>query len=125
MSTYRGFSTYNRFKKFRLTDFELAKQDLFNNFNIRKGEKLMNPKFGTIVWDMLFEPFTSETKQQIVDDITRIAQTDPRLALNQVTVTQYEHGIQLALEITYIPSNQTAQMYIDFNQQTNAASMVN
>ncbi len=125
MSTYRGFSTYNRFKKFRLTDFDLAKQDLFNNFNIRKGEKLMNPKFGTIVWDMLFEPFTSETKQQIVDDITRIAQTDPRLILNQVTVTQYRHGIQLALEITYIPNNQTEQMFIDFNQKTNAASMTN
>jgi len=125
MSTYRGFSTYNRFKKFRLTDFDLAKQDLFNNFNIRKGEKLMNPKFGTIVWDMLFEPFTSETKQQIVDDITRIAQTDPRLILNQVTVTQYTHGIQLALEITYIPNNQTEQMFIDFNQKTNAASMTN
>ncbi len=125
MSTYRGFSTYNRFKKFRLTDFDLAKQDLFNNFNIRKGEKLMNPKFGTIVWDMLFEPFTSETKQQIVDDITHIAQTDPRLILNQVTVTQYRHGIQLALEITYIPNNQTEQMFIDFNQKTNAASMTN
>jgi len=85
----------------------------------------MNPKFGTIVWDMLFEPFTSETKQQIVDDITHIAQTDPRLILNQVTVTQYRHGIQLALEITYIPNNQTEQMFIDFNQKTNAASMTN
>lgn len=125
MSTYRGFSTYNRFKKFRLTDFELAKQDLFNNFNIRKGEKLMNPGFGTIIWDMLFEPFTSEAKQQIVDDITRIAKYDPRLALSQVTVTQYEHGIQLALELTYIPTDQTEQMFINFNQSTNSASMTN
>jgi phage baseplate assembly protein W len=125
MSTYRGFSTYNRFKKFRLTDFELAKQDLFNIFNIRKGEKLMNPGFGTIIWDVLFDPFTSETKQQIVDDIKRIAQYDPRLALAEVTVTQYEYGIQLALELTYIPTNQTEQMFISFNQGTNSATRSN
>ena len=125
MSTYRGFSTYNRFKKFRLTDFELAKQDLFNIFNIRKGEKLMNPGFGTMIWDVLFDPFTSETKQQIVDDIKRIAQYDPRLALSEVTVTQYEYGIQLALELTYIPTNQTEQMFISFNQGTNSATRSN
>jgi phage baseplate assembly protein W len=125
MSTYRGFSTYNRFKKFRLTDFELAKQDLFNIFNIRKGEKLMNPGFGTMIWDVLFDPFTSETKQQIVDDIKRIAQYDPRLALAEVTVTQYEYGIQLALELTYIPTNQTEQMFISFNQGTNSATRSN
>ena len=49
--TYKGFSTNNRSKKFRVTDFELVKQDLINHFNIRKGEKLMNPNFGTIIWN--------------------------------------------------------------------------
>ena len=44
MATYTGFSTYNRLRKFRLTDFDLVRQDLFNHFSIRRGEKLMNPK---------------------------------------------------------------------------------
>ena len=57
---YKGFSTYNRNKKFSITDLDLIKQDLFNHFNIRRGEKLMNPNFGTIVWDLLFEPLTEE-----------------------------------------------------------------
>ena len=42
-------STINQVKKFRLTDAELIKRDLLNHFAIRKGEKLENPNFGTII----------------------------------------------------------------------------
>jgi phage baseplate assembly protein W len=62
---YRGFSTLVPNKKFRLTDMELVKQDIINHFNIRKGEKLMNPNFGTIIWNVLHEPFTEELKSLI------------------------------------------------------------
>jgi phage baseplate assembly protein W len=59
MTTYRGLSTLGQNKKFRLTDIELVKRDLLNHFQIRKGEKLMNPNFGSIIWNMLFEPLRS------------------------------------------------------------------
>ena len=37
---YKGFSS-NEFKRnFKLYDFELVKQDILNHFYIRKGEKL-------------------------------------------------------------------------------------
>lgn len=125
MITYKGFSTYNRFRKFRLTDFELAKQDLFNHFNIRKGEKLMNPNFGTIIWNCLFEPFTEEIKQLIVDDVTKVARYDPRLAITDISVTQYQYGIQIELSLVYVPTNQTEQMFLSFNQSTASAAMSN
>jgi hypothetical protein len=117
MTTYKGFSTYNRVNKFRLTDFELVKQDLFNHFYIRKGEKLMNPDFGTIIWNVIFEPFTSEIKQAITDDIRRVVKYDPRIAVNTVTVTEYEFGIQVELELTYIPTNQTERLNLQFDQK--------
>ena len=125
MITYKGFSTYNRFKKFRLTDFELAKQDLFNHFHIRKGEKLMNPNFGTIIWDVLFEPFTEEIKQLIVNDVTRVAKYDPRLSISDIVVTQFQYGIQIELALTYIPTNQTQAIAFSFNQQLNSLSVDN
>ena len=40
--------------------------------DIRKGEKLMNPEFGTIIWDMLFEPLSDETKSLIIQDVKKI-----------------------------------------------------
>ena len=55
------------FQYFAKYDFELIKQDLINHFHIRQGEKLSDPGFGTIIWDMLFEPFTSDVQDAIVE----------------------------------------------------------
>lgn len=124
MITYRGFSTYNRFKKFRLTDFELAKQDLFNHFHIRKGEKLMNPNFGTIIWNVLFEPFTEEIKSAIVSDINKIVKYDPRINVDSVEITQFDHGLQVNLSLTYIPTDQTGLMKMRFDQNKDSVTLV-
>jgi len=119
MITYRGFSTRNSPKKYTLTDYELAKQDLLNYFNIRKGEKLMQPNFGTIIWDMLFEPLTEDTQQMITDDIKRIVTYDPRLTIGQVAVTQQENGFLVQLTLAYIPTDQTDVINLNFNRASN------
>jgi phage baseplate assembly protein W len=124
MITYKGLSTYNRYKKFRLTDFELAKQDLFNHFHIRKGEKLMNPNFGTIIWSVLFEPFTEEIKTAIVSDIRAVVNYDPRVTVDQVEVTQFEYGIQVGIALTYVPTDQTELMKLRFDQNSQSVSVV-
>ena len=47
---YRGLSTVNpENTSSTLYDLALIKQDLLNHFHIRQGEKLHNPKFGTII----------------------------------------------------------------------------
>ena len=77
----------------------------------------MNPNFGTIIWNVIFEPFTSEIKQAITDDIRRVVKYDPRIAVNSVTVTEYEFGIQVELDLTYIPTNQTERLNLQFDQK--------
>lgn len=119
MTTYRGFSTRLNAKKYRVTDFELAKQDMINHFEIRKGEKLMNPTFGSIIWDMLFEPLTEDTKQIITNDITRIISYDPRLAVQQVAVTEQDTGFLIAIDVSYIPTDQTETISLNFNRANN------
>jgi hypothetical protein len=57
--SYKGISTVNpNSKDFKLRNIDLIKQDIVNHFHIRLGEKLERPEFGTIVWDVLFEPLT-------------------------------------------------------------------
>lgn len=118
MLRYRGFSTVNQNKKFRLTDLELVKRDLMNHFQIRKGEKLMNPKFGSIIWNMLFEPLTEETKRVILDDVNTITAYDPRLRVNEVLLTEHQHGLQIQISLTYLPTDQTAAMNFTFNRDS-------
>jgi len=116
MAMYNGFSTVDTGKKFRLTDFELVKRDIQNHFAIRKGEKLMNPDFGTIIWNMVFEPLNQDSKNVIVQDIKRIISYDPRVAARNVIVTEYDHGIQIELELIYLSTNQIDKIITRFDQ---------
>jgi len=117
MSTYRGFSTIgSEFKTVTTTDFELAKRDLMNNFNVRKGERVMRPEFGCVIWDMLFEQLTEAAHSTIIDNVTAIALSDPRLDVVSVLPTTYEHGIQILISLRYVPTDQVESMLYTFNQ---------
>jgi phage baseplate assembly protein W len=118
MSIYRGFSTVNNSKRFKITDAELVKQDLINHFNIRKGEKLMQPEFGTIIWGLLFEPLTNDLKSAVVADITQIVNYDPRVNVNDVQVTQKDYGLQILISLTYATTNQSDALFLNFNGNT-------
>ena len=113
---YRGFSTVADAKSFSVYDFELIKQDLINHFHIRQGEKLSDPTFGTIIWDILFEPFTDDLKQLIIEDITEIINYDPRVSVNSIIVDSYESGIQIDCSLTYLPYSISESMRIKFDQ---------
>ncbi len=122
MTTYRGFSTIDRYKKFRVTDFDLIKQDLINHFNIRKGEKLMNPNFGTIIWNTLFEPLTQETREVIADDVKRIVGYDPRLSVDNITITEKDYGIQIEVDLRYVTTNESGALKLNFDKASQTIS---
>lgn len=115
--TYKGFSSINaNTENFHLYDFELIRQDIINHFHIRQGEKLMNPKFGTIIWDLLYEPLTADLKDAITTNVSEILNNDPRVVANQITVTSYESGIQIQCTLTYLPYNIQQAMQLKFDQ---------
>ena len=120
---YRGFSTINQVKKFRLTDVELVKRDLINHFSIKKGQKLMNPEFGSIIWNMLYEPMTADVESTIVEDVKRIVNYDPRLRVDGVLINEFEYGLQIQIDLTFLPGNYSEQLLLDFNSTSNALSV--
>ena len=114
---YRGISTVNNDnQKFGLYDVGLIKQDLINHFHISQGEKLENPTFGTIIWDVLFEPLTEQIKDLIIQNITRVISSDPRVTVNNVTVDQYESGLQVECSLIYRPYNISETMRLQFDE---------
>jgi phage baseplate assembly protein W len=117
---YSGYSSVNAdtLGNTKLYDLDLIKQDLINQFNTRQGERLMNPTFGTIIWGLIFEPFTDDVKQAIVDDISRICNSDPRVVPTQIELNEQEYGILLELTLQTVASNQTANMKIEFDKSS-------
>ena len=114
--TYKGFSSTQQTKNFKLYDIDLVKQDLINHFYIRKGEKLENPEFGTVIWDMLFEQFTEDVKQMIAKDVETIVNYDPRVIVNSVTVDSTDIGIRVEAVLTYVPFNINERMTFNFDR---------
>lgn len=120
--TYKGFSTVDQKKNFKLFDSSLVKRDLINHFYIRKGEKLENPNFGTIIWDVLFEPMTEQLKELIAKDVEEIVNSDPRIAVNALTVDATDQGISIQIEVTYLPFNVTDNMSLSFDKRNFSVS---
>ena len=114
---YRGISTVDpNANGFNLYDLALIKQDIINLFHIRQGEKLENPEFGTIVWDALYEPLTEDLKEAIAENVTEIVNYDPRVTVNNVTIDQYESGLQISVSLTYLPYNISESLLLTFDQ---------
>lgn len=148
MATYIGFSTINANKpkttnspggpqggtgslvdpivvgkKFRIVDAPLVLRDFINALNIKKGEKVGQPGYGTDIWSYIFEPNDADTQFRIQTEITRVASLDPRLILNSVKSYVQDNGILLEVEVAVAPFNDAAIVNVFFNNLTNQATL--
>jgi len=114
---YRGFSSINNSSPdTRLYDLDIVTQDIINQFNTKKGERVMNPNFGSIIWNLLMEPLTDSVRTAIVDDVTQICNSDPRVTVTQINLNEYEQGYLLELTVLLKNTNQSAIIKLNFNQ---------
>ena len=116
--TFKGFSSRAEQKNLKLYDFEVAKQDLINRLSIRKGERVENPEFGTIIYDAIFEPFTDALKDDIIEDITANLNADPRISTEEILVSEADKGIAIQATITYVPLNITEKLRFNFDENS-------
>jgi phage baseplate assembly protein W len=120
---YVGFSSQdNTTRSVKLYDFDLVKQDLLNQFNTRKGERVMKPEFGTIIWDLIFEPLTPVVKQQITDDLNRILNSDPRVTPTQINITEADQGFIIEVTMLLNGTDQSQNLMLNFDSEVGIAS---
>lgn len=116
--SYKGISTTNpNSKEFKIFDLGLIKQDIINHFHIRMGEKLENPEFGTIIWDVLYEPFTDALREAIIKNVVDIVNYDPRVRVSDVSVDTYEYGIQVRCELFYLDYSISEFLQFNFDRE--------
>ena len=116
--TFKGFSSRADKKNFKLYDFEVAKQGIINRLSVRKGERVENPEFGTIIYDALFEPFTEALKTAIVEDVTGNLNADPRIATEEILVNEADKGIAIQATIKYVPLDITEKLQFSFDDNS-------
>jgi hypothetical protein len=124
MATFIGFNTINQNKQFTLVDYPLIKQDLLNAFNIRQGELVGRPGYGTILWDYMFENQTPETQSAIYREVQRVIGGDPRIYLDSINMYPQENGILIELQLKTVATTDAQILSIFFNQTQRSASYV-
>jgi len=124
MPTFIGFNTINQNKKFTAVDFNLIKIDLLNAFNIRQGELVGRPGYGTVLWNYLFENQTQETQQLIYNEIQRVCAGDPRIFISGIQMFPQQNGLLVQVGIAVVPSTNAQLLSIFFNQQQRSATYV-
>tara|TARA_B100002019_G_C21186193_1_gene556346 strand:- start:702 stop:1151 length:450 start_codon:yes stop_codon:yes gene_type:complete len=121
---YKGISSVNVDNvTVNLYDLALIKQDIINHFHIRQGEKLSDPTFGTIIWDLLFDPLTPSLRDLIIQNVNDIIQSDPRVKVDSVIIDEYESGIQIECNLIYLPYNIQESMQLNFDKNAGFLSI--
>ena len=116
--TFKGFSSRAERQNFKVYDFECAKQDLINRLSVRKGERVENPEFGTIIYDALFEPFTEDLRDAILEDVTENLNADPRIATEDIVVSEADKGIAIQATIRFVPLDITEKLQFSFDENS-------
>jgi len=77
----------------------------------------MNPTFGTIIWDVIFDPFTDDVKEAIANDVTAICNADPRVVPILLDINEQEYGMLLEITLKAVGTDQTANMKLAFDKK--------
>lgn len=117
MVTFIGFSTVNfrtgssliddvnvgrRTGTNTLEDKELSKRDLLNHFYTRKGERLGEPEFGSILPELVFEQLDQLTIRRADEDVRTIIGLDPRWNLIDYVIDTEQHDLVINVQLEYV-----------------------
>jgi phage baseplate assembly protein W len=123
MTLFVGYSSIDQFKKFTLVDLELIKRDLLNALNIRQGQLVGRPQYGTTLWDFLFESQMTDTESAIQDELQRVVGGDPRIFITQpAQLFPQDNGLLIQLDVQFIPSSEAVRLSIFFDVLERRAS---
>lgn len=116
---FRGYSSIGIINpnKAELVDIELIKLDLLNHFHTIKGERVMRPNFGSVIWDLLFEPFDESVREAVISDVQNIIAQETRVELNSIDVFEFEQGLRIDIEVFYVPFNVLGTFQIEFDRR--------
>ena len=116
MTTYIGYSSVSDIVKSKtLTDSDLAKRDLLNHFHTKRGERVMNPNFGSILPELVFEPLDFTTEQAAIDDVKVIVENDPRWNVLETLLTKpNEHSLEVKVRLEYIETGKAEELLLNY-----------
>jgi len=118
MAKFIGFNTIGKVKApYTLTDAELIKRDLLNQFYTKLGERVMRPNYGSIIWDLLMDPSTPDLDRRVEKDIEKIIKSEPRVELLKTNLYILDHTIRAEVNIKILPDGDPDQLFLEYKRE--------
>ena len=125
----RGWKFPVSFKKgYKGTELSQYEQDIKESLIILlstiRGERVMNPGYGTNVRDLIFEPLDVSTGTLVAEEVKKaILIHEPRVFVDKITPIQEELNgfLELTIDYTIISTNTRSNLVFPFykNEGTN------
>ena len=117
MAKFMGISTVDKVRApYTLTGSALIKRDLLNEFYTRRGERVMRPNYGSLIWDLLMDPSTPELEQAVRDDIKNILSRDPRVEHIKTSLYVLDNSLRAEIDIKFLPLGNVEQLYLAYTR---------
>lgn len=114
---FKGFKTNIRnISDISVYDIDLIKHDLLLHLHTPKGSRVMLPRFGTTIYEKLFEPFSEIIVEEIRQEVENVILQEPRLKIININVGILDkgHGIFVEIECEFLPYKIIDIIYTEF-----------
>lgn len=110
-----GFNTIDNISPpYTLTNIELIKRDILNQFHTIPGERVMLPSFGSRIPILLMDPFDTITQDAIIEDAIRVIQSESRVQLVNIEVFTEDQAITLIITLQFLPESTQDDLFVTF-----------
>jgi len=118
VAKFKGFTTVDRIRApYTIESRDLVKRDLLNTFYTKKGERVMRPDYGSIIWDLLMNPDDTATEKEIREDVLKIIDADPRVDHLDTTIIFMDHTIRIEINLNYVLLNNSDILYLEYTRE--------
>lgn len=93
-------------------DLNAVRQSIKNIFNWRRGQRILDPLFGNIIYEYIYEPINSLTLKNLKSAILKMLAYEPRIDIISLDVIPKEDQNSIYVTLKYIiPKLNVADSY--------------
>lgn len=83
-------------------DAVAVKQSIANLFNWRRGQRILDPLFGNILYEYVYQPINDVTMKNLKSAVIQMLRYEPRITIISLNVTANEDDHLLHVELMYL-----------------------
>jgi len=114
-----GFNTIDQpTPPYSLTNLELIKRDLLNQFMTVPGERVMLPNFGSNIPLYVMDPLDEITQDNIRNDAINIINNEPRVRLVDLQMYSQDQAINIVITLMFLPESIQDNLFLTFTTES-------